>query len=62
MARDESNLTERIQVLLSKEDLNRLHAIIYHEAMSEGKKPETISAYLRITIKNLIENKTTSNE
>jgi hypothetical protein len=30
--------------------------------MSEGKKPETISAYLRITIKNLIENKTTSNE
>jgi hypothetical protein len=62
MARDESNLTERIQVLLSKEDLNRLHTIIYQEAMSEGKKPETISAYLRITIKNLIENKTTSYE
>jgi hypothetical protein len=61
MAKDES-LTERIQVLLSKEDLTRLHGIIYQEAMSEGKKPETISAYLRIQIKNLIENKTTSHE
>jgi hypothetical protein len=61
MAKDES-LTERIQVLISKEDLTRLHGIIYQEAMAEGKKPETISAYLRIQIKNLIENKTISHE
>lgn len=62
MARDENNLTERIQVLLSKEDLNKLHTVIYQEAMSEGRKPETISSYLRIIIKNLIENKTTTHE
>lgn len=61
MSKDE-NLTERIQVLLSKEDLSKLHTIIYQEAISNGKKPETVSAFLRIQIKNIIENKTTSHE
>jgi hypothetical protein len=65
MARDE-NLTERVQVLLSKEDLNKLHAHLYQRAIEEGKKPESISSYLRITIKNLIDsfekNKILSNE
>ena len=54
MARDE-NLTERVQVLLSKEDLNKLHMHIYQQAIEEGKKPEPISCYLRIAIKNLID-------
>jgi hypothetical protein len=61
MSKDE-NLTERIQVLLSREDLSKLHTIIYHEAIVNGKKPETVSAFLRIQIKNIIENKTTSHE
>ena len=65
MARDE-NLTERVQVLLAKEDLNKLHAHLYQRAIEEGKKPESISSYLRITIKNLIDsfekNKILSNE
>ena len=54
MARDE-NLTERVQVLLSKDDLNKLHAHLYERAIEQGKKPESISSYLRITIKNLID-------
>ena len=54
MASDE-NLTERIQVLLSKEDLSKLHAYLYQRAIEQGKKPEPVSSYLRIIIKNLID-------
>ena len=49
------NLTERIQVLLSKEDLSKLHAYLYQRAIEQGKKPEPVSSYLRIIIKNLID-------
>jgi ferritin len=57
-----NNMNQEIR----EEDLNKLHAHLYQRAIEEGKKPESISSYLRITIKNIIDsfekNKILSNE
>ena len=55
MSKHKDNLTERIQVLLSKEDVSELHVMICETAINENKKPETLSKYLRTKIKEIIE-------
>ena len=55
MSKHKDNLTERIQVLLSKEDVSELHVMICETAIHENKKPETLSKYLRTKIKEIIE-------
>ena len=54
MSNHEDNLTERIQVLLSKEDVNELHIMLYEIAITENRKPESLSKYLRTKIKEMI--------
>lgn len=49
------NLTERVQVLLSKEDVSELHIMLYEAAIAENKKPESLSKYLRTKIKQIID-------
>jgi hypothetical protein len=55
MSKHENNLTERIQVLLSKDDMIELNIILYEIAIAENRKPDSVSKYLRTTIKKLIE-------
>lgn len=55
MSKHGNNLTERIQVLLSKEDVSELHIMLYEAAITENRKPESLSKYLRTMIKQIIE-------
>lgn len=48
-AQDEK--TEKIQVLLSKEDLSDLSRKLSKEALSKGEAPVSISHYVRILIR-----------
>jgi predicted transcriptional regulator len=51
-------LTERIQVLLSEQDVQDLYQILNKKAVDEKLKPETISGLLRkLTKKFIKENK-----
>jgi hypothetical protein len=51
--------TEKIQVLLSKEDLTDLSRKISKEALAKGEAPVSISHYVRILIRRNL-GKTTS--
>lgn len=48
-------VTEKIQVLLSKNDLKLLYKQITEEAVLNGEKPSTISSYIRSLIKKHID-------
>lgn len=47
-------LTEKLQVLLAKEDVDSLNDIIIEESMKENRKPIPISRYIRNLIKKHI--------
>jgi len=48
------NLKEKIQVLLTLEDLHELNVIIMNKALLAKKRPEPISLYVRSLIKDHI--------
>ena len=50
-----SKLNEKVQVLLSKEDLEVLNRLILRDAYTEGIRPVPLSTYVRLIIKNHIE-------
>ena len=52
------SLTEKIQVLLSKIDLEELNHIIVRKALERKKRPVPLSAYVRELVKKEIENNT----
>lgn len=47
----EKEKTEKIQVLLNKEDLMDLSKKIAKESLSKGEKPVSISEYVRVLIR-----------
>jgi hypothetical protein len=49
------NLTEKLQVLLSKNDVRALNTIIAAQAMENGEKPVPVSLYIRELIKRAIQ-------
>ena len=49
------SLTEKIQVLLSKIDLEELNHIIVRKALERKKRPVPLSAYVRELVKKEIE-------
>ena len=52
------SLTEKIQVLISKNDLEELNHIIVRKALERKKRPVPLSAYVRDLVKKEIENNT----
>ena len=52
------SLTEKIQVLLSKNDLEELNHIIVRKALERKKRPVPLSAYVRELVKKEIEENT----
>ena len=52
------SLTEKIQVLLSKIDLEELNHIIVRKALERKKRPVPLSAYVRELVKKEIESNT----
>lgn len=52
------NLTEKIQVLLSKADERALNLIIARKAISDGTRPVPLSSYVRELIKDHIQDNT----
>jgi len=51
-------LAEKIQVLLTKEDIEKLYNIIVGKTFAEGGKPPPLSSYIRDLIKMHIEEET----
>ena len=56
------SLTEKIQVLISKNDLEELNHIIVRKALERKKRPVPLSAYVRDLVKKEIENNTEDQE
>jgi hypothetical protein len=56
---EKENLTEKIQVLLSKADSSALNIIIARRSIEEGTKPVPVSEYVRSLIKKDIESNIT---
>lgn len=55
---EKEKLTERVQVLLSIEDLQDLYLILNRKSLEKNIKPETVSSCIRkITKKFINENK-----
>lgn len=52
---EKENLTEKLQVLLSKSDLRALNIIIARRSLERGAKPPPISSYIRELIKKEID-------
>jgi len=52
---EKENLTEKLQVLLSKTDLRALNIIIARRSLERGTKPPPISSYNRELIKKEID-------
>jgi hypothetical protein len=52
---EKENLTEKLQVLLSKSDLRALNIIIARRSLERGTKPPPISSYIRELIKREID-------
>jgi hypothetical protein len=52
---EKENLTEKLQVLLSKSDLRALNIIIARRSLERGTKPPPISSYIRELIKKEID-------
>lgn len=52
-----NNLTEKLQVLLTKEDQRALNVIIARKSLEQGVRPVSLSSYVREIIKeHIIEN------
>lgn len=49
------NLTEKIQVLIGKEDLKKINSIILNEALDNGERPVPLSTFVRNLLKREIE-------
>jgi hypothetical protein len=56
---EKENLTEKIQVLLSKADSSALNIIIARRSIEDGTKPVPVSEYVRSLIKKDIESNIT---
>jgi hypothetical protein len=48
-------LIEKIQVLISKEDLRELNTIILNNALDAGSRPEPLSTFVRNLLKREIQ-------
>jgi hypothetical protein len=49
-----NNLTEKLQVLLTKEDQRALNIIIARKSLEQGVRPVSLSSYVREVIKEHI--------
>jgi hypothetical protein len=49
-----NNLTEKLQVLLTKEDQRALNIIIARKSLEQGVRPVSLSSYVREIIKEHI--------
>jgi hypothetical protein len=49
-----NNLTEKLQVLLTKEDQRALNIIIARRSLEQGVRPVSLSSYVREVIKEHI--------
>lgn len=49
-----SNVTEKIQVLLTQDDMEQLNIILLMEALENNSKPESLSSYVRTIIRDYI--------
>lgn len=49
-----NNLTEKLQVLLTKEDQRALNVIIARKSLEQGVRPVSLSSYVREIIKEHI--------
>ena len=50
------NVTEKIQVLVSSQDMTLLNSLIMMDALHEGNKPVALSTFVRELIKDYINN------
>lgn len=50
-------LTQKLQVLLSEEEVTMVNRIILNEAIESGERPVSISRFIRDIIRTEIENK-----
>tara|TARA_B100000768_G_scaffold33812_1_gene32336 strand:- start:871 stop:1089 length:219 start_codon:yes stop_codon:yes gene_type:complete len=53
-----SKLTKKLQVLLSEEEVFIINRIILNEAIENGERPISVSAFIRDLIRQEINNKT----
>ena len=54
---NESKLTKKLQVLLSEEEVAILNRIILNEAIENGTRPISMSAFIRDLIRHEIDNR-----
>lgn len=50
-------LTKKLQVLLSEDEVTTINRIILNEAIEQGERPISISAFIRQVIRNEINRK-----
>lgn len=50
-----SNVTEKIQVLISKQDMTNVNTLLMKEALENGERPIPLSTFVRDLIKKYIE-------
>jgi len=50
-------LTKKLQVLLSEDEVSTINRIILNEAIENGERPISISAFIRDLIRKEIDNK-----
>jgi|TARA_B110000879_G_C11171628_1_gene513848 hypothetical protein len=51
-------LTKKLQVLLSEDEVSTINRIILNEAIENGERPISVSAFIRDLIRKEINNKT----
>jgi|TARA_B110000971_G_scaffold221997_1_gene272408 hypothetical protein len=51
-------LTKKLQVLLSEDEVSMINRIILNEAIENGERPISVSAFIRDLIRKEINNKT----
>ena len=55
-------LTEKLQVLLTSEEVSQLNWVILHDALQSNNKPQPVSAFIRQVIKEALKKKKISKD
>ena len=55
-------LTEKLQVLLTSEEVSQVNWVILHDALKSNKKPQPVSAFIRQVIKEALKKKKISKD
>jgi len=55
-------LTEKLQVLLTSEEVSQLNWVILHDALQSNSKPQPVSAFIRQLIKEALKKKKINND